>query len=602
MSDRPKLANLVDGHIDDLLRSGLSKDTIITAGFYSAPGERCSAVLGYGVGSGMVIPYPPNGGPPYARVKLDKPGADGKKYRSPKARGNHLYTPPTLDPKLLADETTPLYITEGEKKALKAVQEGLPCIALSGVWSWRQKIGTSKRTHPIPDLDRITWKDRIVYVVFDSDLATNDDVRHAELELARELIRRGAKVWAIRLPPGPEGRKVGLDDYLVQEGVEPFCQIEPVIVVPVPMERERLHAVVLSAVQASAPNWVWPGRFARGVPTVIFGDMETCKTTFDIAVQARLTTGHPMPFMTERREPGVCVVLSLEDDDAITVKPRLVAAGGDPERVIVLKGIINPEGRRVRSVELGRDLEKIRTACYERKAVHLTISPVSAYFGHAVNSWKDSDIRAVIDPLLDMARELKLSGSLIGHPNKNSAQKAIYRMSGSQAFLNASRLALVTGYDPQDSTRERLVIVQAKRSLGVPMPPLAFHKVVQDYTIDGHVMSVVTLDFDLDADLDARIYTADFLLADHSTDPEEQSELDQAKAFLIARLGTAGEWVASKDLEAEAKRLLIAKKTLYRARKQLKVQAKQDPPGSGPWFVRFGPQRHPVNQDRRRQE
>lgn len=229
MSDRPKIANLVDGHLDDLLRSGLSAETIITAGFYSAPGSTCSQILGYGVGPGLIIPYPANGGPSYSRVKLDHAGPDGKRYRSPKDRGNRLYLPPTLDPKLLANVKQPLWITEGEKKCLKAVQEGLPCIALPGVWSWKQKQAPgSTRSRPIPDLDGIPWTGRPVSIVFDSDLVTNAAVQQAERYLARELARRGAHVWAIRLPPGPEGAKVGLDDYLVRYNVEAFSQLEPV--------------------------------------------------------------------------------------------------------------------------------------------------------------------------------------------------------------------------------------------------------------------------------------------------------------------------------------------------------------------------------------
>ena len=116
--DRPGIANLVEGHLDDLLHSGLCSDTIIAAGLYSAPGSTCSDLLGYGAGPGLVIPYPPtNGGPPYSRVKLDRAGPDGKRYRSPRDRGNRLYIPPTLAPTFLEDVTQPLYITEGENHA-----------------------------------------------------------------------------------------------------------------------------------------------------------------------------------------------------------------------------------------------------------------------------------------------------------------------------------------------------------------------------------------------------------------------------------------------------------------------------------------------------
>src|SRR5438309_780703 len=83
---------------------------------------------------------------------LDRPDAQGKRYRSPAKVQNHLYVPPMLDPKRLADVSFPLYVTEGEKKTLKAVQEGLVCVGLAGVWSWRTRFPDKDRGVPLPEL------------------------------------------------------------------------------------------------------------------------------------------------------------------------------------------------------------------------------------------------------------------------------------------------------------------------------------------------------------------------------------------------------------------------------------------------------------------
>src|SRR5262249_49384313 len=151
----------------------------------------------------------------------DRRHEDSPKYLSPRGSGNHLYVPAILKPAVLGDAAEPLYVTEGEKKAAKAVQEGLACIALAGVWSWRAKT-ESGETAAIPDLDRIAWDGRRVYIVFDSDLVENDQVAHAESALADELARRGADVFGVRLPAGIDGAKVGLDDYLIAHDVTTF--------------------------------------------------------------------------------------------------------------------------------------------------------------------------------------------------------------------------------------------------------------------------------------------------------------------------------------------------------------------------------------------
>ena len=213
-------ANLSDGDFAELLRSGLTVDTMLAAGIYSAAGAEVSAILGYGTGSGLVFPYGTGKAP---RVKLHHAGKDGKRYRTQLNGTNRLYIPPPslLPLERLADPSASLLITEGEKKTLKAVQEGLCCIGLAGVWSWKSQGA------PIADLDLIPWQGRSVHIVFDSDVATNAKVQQARTALAEDLARRGAIVSAITLPPGPDGEKVGLDDYLVAHTAERFCELEP---------------------------------------------------------------------------------------------------------------------------------------------------------------------------------------------------------------------------------------------------------------------------------------------------------------------------------------------------------------------------------------
>src|SRR5262249_26728393 len=117
---------------------------------------------------------------------------------------------------LLADPTVPLLITEGEKKALTAGQEGLACVAVGGLWSW-QAAG-----RPIADLDRIDWYERETVIVPDSDVWTRWDVVQAVFGLGKELEGRGAKVGVLKLPSGSDGTKAGLDDYPCAHSLDVF--------------------------------------------------------------------------------------------------------------------------------------------------------------------------------------------------------------------------------------------------------------------------------------------------------------------------------------------------------------------------------------------
>ena len=230
--------NLVPEHQSDLARSGLSNEAIERCQFQSIHDpEKARQVLGWkstnlivAMLPAMQIPYFDSHGkviPGYARLRPLHPRKDAKgkpiKYESPKGLSNHAYFPPGIEDSL-ADPLRTIFITEGEKKAAKAVQEGFPCIGLTGVYGWQAKREKDSEEKPIgprlliPDLEGIAWQGRTVYIVFDSDAATNKNVKAAERHLQTTLQTNGAIVHVVRLPASQDGSKQGLDDYLVASG------------------------------------------------------------------------------------------------------------------------------------------------------------------------------------------------------------------------------------------------------------------------------------------------------------------------------------------------------------------------------------------------
>jgi putative DNA primase/helicase len=181
----------------------------------------------------LVIPYfAPDGTPlAYARLKPDKPKANRGKYEAPRRQGNQAYFPPRTRP-AVADPAIPLLVTEGEKKAAKADQEGFPCVGLAGVWNWT---GGNNKDDPeavknlIPSMAGVAWQGRPVFIAFDCDPESKPDTRrnvaYAEWHLAETLTARGAVVKMVRLPPGPNGAKCGLDDFLVAHNAEALRQL-----------------------------------------------------------------------------------------------------------------------------------------------------------------------------------------------------------------------------------------------------------------------------------------------------------------------------------------------------------------------------------------
>ena len=202
---------LLDHHVAELRRSGLTDETIKAAGIYSevAP-AKLAALLDWKkypskCAPAIVFPFiGADGRNGYCRVKPDRPrqiGGKAVKYESPRGQPNQIYIPPGIDD-LLTDPSRGLLLTEGEKKSACATQHGFPCIGLVGVHGWKEK----NRESLLPALERIAWKNRTVYLVFDSDVAEKEEVQDAESRLAAHLTNRGAKVSVCRIPSGPAAR------------------------------------------------------------------------------------------------------------------------------------------------------------------------------------------------------------------------------------------------------------------------------------------------------------------------------------------------------------------------------------------------------------
>ena len=134
------------------------------------------------------------------------------------------------------------------------------------MYGWKPK--RSERL--LPELERIAWKGRRVTIIFDSDLDRNTDVQAAESRLAKLLTDRGAIVRCARLPDGPNGEKMGADDFIVAHGPAAFAKVCAEAVEPPPVEgaegKEQASAIEPATMAAE----FLASRQSDGVPHLRF--------------------------------------------------------------------------------------------------------------------------------------------------------------------------------------------------------------------------------------------------------------------------------------------------------------------------------------------
>jgi putative DNA primase/helicase len=203
------LSKIYDGalapeHLADLRKSGLTDATIAAQFIRSVPPALIPRLLGFdmpSVRSALLFPFrsPAGGFMDHVRVKIFPPRADAAghtvKYLQPKGSAPRLYFVTACLQEVLEGEG-PVWVVEGEKKALAVAQRGLPALGFCGVEGWHA--GGERRL--LSDFDAIRLRDRIVELLPDGDYQTNPNVKRAIQRFGAALAMRGARPRVVLLP------------------------------------------------------------------------------------------------------------------------------------------------------------------------------------------------------------------------------------------------------------------------------------------------------------------------------------------------------------------------------------------------------------------
>ena len=305
------------------------------------------------------------------------------------------------------------------------------------------------------------------------------------------------------------------------------------------------HLVIecASDIEIEPIEWLWPGRLAVGKTTLLGGDPGLGKSQISAFITATLSVAGRWPCDEGRAPQKNVIILCAEDGAADTIVPRLVAAGADRSRIHIVTAVqeIGADGRRMFS--LSHDMDILEREIRRIGNVGLvTIDPVDAYIGSGVDSHKNAAVRAVLEPLSEMAGRLRVAVLAITHFSKQPGGKAIYRFIGSIAHIGSARIGFTVVPDAENDGR--VLLLHAKNNLAPRQPGLAF-RLEQRIVADGIVASSICFDSQHVSQ------TADEALAAETGARSESSAKDAAVEFLKDVL--ANDRMAVADIEASAR-------------------------------------------------
>jgi putative DNA primase/helicase len=338
-----------------------------------------------------------------------------------------------------------------------------------------------------------------------------------------------------------------------------------------------LETISLAMVKAKPIDWLWRGRFALGTVSIVAGDGGLGKSTILCDIASRITTGDRWPDGEVNSNSGSVVMLIAEDGLEHTVKPRVVASGGNVEKIYIIRGSVDTDdkgGQQKRWFNLQADIAKLETLCKHLGDVRaIILDPITSYLGET-DSHKNDRVRQVLDPLGGLAERLNVAIICNNHHTKGSGgTSANNKVIGSVAFVNQARTVFTVLRDANDEMRR--LFIPSKMNIAALGEGIGYRIVQALHTIDDQEILCSSISWDSEP----VNLSADQALA-ALQDGEGGALEREAREFLQDYL--RDRTVPAKVVEEEAKGRGISSATLRRARKHL-VLAKKSAEKDGPW-------------------
>lgn len=328
------------------------------------------------------------------------------------------------------------------------------------------------------------------------------------------------------------------NDVLVHRAEIPNRNYFKSIVLKEPSKPETVKIIRMSDVELTPVEWLWKPYLPFGKLSVLQGNPGEGKTYFAMHLAAACTNGKLLPNM-ERVEPFNVIYQTAEDGLGDTVKPRLIEAGADLDRVLVIDDS---------DVQLTLSDERIEKAIVENNVRLVIIDPIQAYLGADVDMNRANEVRPIFMRLGQVAQRTGCAILLIGHLNKAAGMQSLQRGLGSIDIAAAVRSVMFIGKLKHDPTMR--ILTHEKSSLAPPGVSLAF-----SLGDEGGFRWVGEYDI-----------TADEMLS--GIEPQRETKTQQAKDLICALLAE-GKQVLSEDIDKAALERGIPGRTVRDAKREL---------------------------------
>lgn len=235
---------------------------------------------------------------------------------------------------------------------------------------------------------------------------------------------------------------------------------------------------VLADVPLQNVDWLVPDLLPRGELSLLGADGGTGKGLWQAQLIACVTTGKTSGFFpVPPAQTGKVLILAGEDDPGKVLKARLLAAGADMNRVLVLTAddYFGKTGQPL-------TLKDQALADFAAKAgpLLLIVDPLQSFLPADVEMASRNQMRSALLPLRAIAAKQGCAVLIVMHSNKKQGVSGRARLADSSDIWDMARSVLMMGRAKNDG---KIYLSHEKSSYARPQQTVLLH--IDDVEVEG---------------------------------------------------------------------------------------------------------------------
>ena len=337
-------------------------------------------------------------------------------------------------------------------------------------------------------------------------------------------------------------------------------------------EERRGCTQAASSIVKEHREWLWPGYLGRKKLTHFGGASTEGKSPVTLDLIARLSAGSEWPDGVENTiGPRSAILLAAEDDWSDTINPRLELAGANLEKVF--RFFVEQDGVE-RSANLDNDCLRLERQIKEIGDVALVvIDPITNYLGNKKMNLEE-EMRGILMPLTDIAKNNDCSIITVGHLNKRGAEAGVLqRLMGAAAFGGVARDVFIFGPDPDEEDKYAHVMSETRNKSA---PQLKYRTEAVQVAWDGKESEVIRVKW-------CGVSHADVDEVVNAPKQQEKTISGKAVALIAGMLRSGAKRKAEIDQALKENGIDPDKLVWSRIKKRCKAESRPLPGKGGGW-------------------